>query len=212
MFTSARLLALASAAAGIFASTSISKSPGRQIDTSDTPKPYTIVSQLTYSGTGNLPLRYGNWSEQDDSGFGWIKIFNKHNITLGAAIEYVSRSPNRHHTGGTTYEHEAYANEVTCSHNRCKLTDQIKVVLKLDERELRDGHRFGVVTQYCQGVQGKCPDWVTTVLADGNGQLPEEDSDSLTPGRAQVLRLRSHSAEIPGTWTGFEEPASAVSH
>ena len=128
---------------------------------------YKVLKHLDYRGPGQLSLRLGYYNRPADKGFGWTKIKNKHNITKYAAVEFVAKSPNRQHKSGKSYWQTAYAGKYRCHNGACHLVKQYKVILATDERTLRDSHDFGAVTEHCVGII-RCPNWVTTALANAN--------------------------------------------
>ena len=40
----------------------------------------------------------------------------------------------------------------------------LKIIAKYDTRHLSDNRSFGIVTAWCDGIQGKCPQWVNEAI------------------------------------------------
>lgn len=119
-------------------------------------------------GYKTVPLRLGYYNDRLNRGFGWRKIYSKHNITNLAAIRYVTRSPNRGKLGAKRWLMTAYARKWHCSAGRCSLNAIIRVEQVIYFGPI-DGNPkpgpFGVNTQYCVGYNPKCPNWVTKALS-----------------------------------------------
>jgi len=118
-------------------------------------------------------LRRGYWDTASQRGFGFDKMYHKHNLKRPEVFAYVLRNPNcGKPAGGNTRKYNAYAHHFECSIFSCKIVDRRQVFLLIDYR--RDpgipGQK-GAITAYCdKGV--RCPDWVDqsiNVLRSGDG-------------------------------------------
>ncbi|PJE97498.1 hypothetical protein CUT44_12520 [Streptomyces carminius] len=115
----------------------------------------------------NAVMRKG-WWDGGNSGFGMRKIDQKHNLSLDAVkatTMYPRPGPEgKENIGGTTWNYRTEVLHVECSgwwiFRRCRVTEVMTVRAGLDYRTLDDGKAFGAVTAFCEGVTGRCPDWV----------------------------------------------------
>ena len=113
--------------------------------------------------------RRGYWNRATDSGFGDVKIRQKHNLDYRVAF-VTTRYPEPHYpiwTGGRSYEYRTTVLHVKCSgwwiFRRCRVVERREVVAAVDYRELRDGGPFGVVTNYVEGYV-YAPSWVKQAI------------------------------------------------
>lgn len=127
---------------------------------------YSIAGEWKDKWNTPLVIRNGWWSGAD-AGFGLTKVTGKHNLTLRAVratTKYPRPVGGKTHISGSKYEYRTDVLHVECSgvwiFKRCKVTDRKTILVAADFRQITDGKPFGVVTAYCEGVSGKCPDWV----------------------------------------------------
>jgi hypothetical protein len=94
------------------------------------------------------------------------KIRDKHNVTWATA-----RAASKHgksvFVAGTKWQYTIKVQELKCNwlRTQCKKTGKSTTVLtSIDFRKVTDKRPYGVVTTYCVGIQGKCPDYVKKSL------------------------------------------------
>ncbi|PZT69278.1 hypothetical protein DN402_20050 [Streptomyces sp. SW4] len=112
-------------------------------------------------------MRQGWWNGAN-GGFGMTKIDQKHNLSLDAVkatTMYPRPGPSgKEQIGPSTYNYRTEALRVQCSgwwiFRTCRVTEVMTVRAGIDYRKLDDGKSFGAVTAFCEGVPGRCPDWV----------------------------------------------------
>jgi hypothetical protein len=100
------------------------------------------------------------------------KIDQKHNLSLDAVkatTMYPRPTPaGKEQLGATTYNYRTEVNHVECSgwwiFRSCRVTETLTVLAGIDYRKLPDGKAFGAVTAFCEGVPGRCPDWVRNAI------------------------------------------------
>ena len=139
------------------------------------------VNQVLRSETDHcghkVLLRRGYFNRTTGTGFGFDKMFHKHNLKRAAVFAFVVRDPGCGQPQGappsTTVRYGAYANHIECGLLLCEVTDIRHILLVVDHRSLRPheispedrrAHRAisgqkGVITAFCEGVI-RCPDWV----------------------------------------------------
>ncbi|UUU24997.1 hypothetical protein [Streptomyces sp. DSM 40750] len=116
-------------------------------------------------------MRRGYWNGAN-AGFGMTKIDQKHNLSLDAVkatTMYPRPTPEgKQQIAPTTYNYRTEVNHVECSgwwiFRSCRVTETLTVLAGIDYRKLDDGKAFGAVTAFCEGVSGRCPDWVRNAV------------------------------------------------
>jgi hypothetical protein len=119
-------------------------------------------------------LRRGYFNRTTGSGFGFDKMYHKHNLKQTGAFAFIVRNPDCGRLqGGTTQKYDAYAHRIECGLLGCQVTDIRHVWLSVDRRALypseissedRRANRTisgqkGVITAFCEG-EIRCPTWV----------------------------------------------------
>lgn len=94
----------------------------------------------------------------------YIKITTTHNLTT-AAVKRVTKSATSILAAGsgTNWSYYLMANQVTCYPWGCYVTASANVRVLVDYRAVTGG-TYGVVTAYCEGYSGACPDFVKNAL------------------------------------------------
>lgn len=118
----------------------------------------------------SYPIRRGFYDSDVDKGFGFDKIYHKHNLRSLGAIQFVFRSPHITYEGKDV-KYTAYANKLRCNTTRTKCTVDASYKVygignKIHENKYYNqpvGGILGVKTTYCIGVI-RCPDWATGAL------------------------------------------------
>lgn len=125
---------------------------------------YQVMSTWTGHDNADFAIRRGYWDADSDQGFGFDKIYWKHNLTIPAVRATTKYPANVSKVGGTTYNYDTPVNHVRCSgwwvFRKCKVVETLTVRAGHDFRKLRDGKPFGIVTAFCVNIPGRCPDWV----------------------------------------------------
>ncbi|MGW2767357.1 hypothetical protein [Streptomyces sp. NPDC001275] len=128
---------------------------------------YDVVAEWKDRDGGDAAMRQGWWNGAN-SGFGLAKIDQKHNLSL-AAVKATTMYPRpgptgKEQIGPSTYNWRTDVLHVECSgwwiFRTCRVTGIQSVLAGVDYRKLDDGKAFGAVTAFCEGVPGRCPDWV----------------------------------------------------
>lgn len=94
----------------------------------------------------------------------YIKITTKHNLTT-KAVQRVTKSATSilAEGSGTNWNYYLRANQVTCYAWGCYVTAWVNVRVLVDYRPVTGG-TYGVVTAYCEGISGACPNYVKNAL------------------------------------------------
>ncbi|MCC2276692.1 MULTISPECIES: hypothetical protein [Streptomyces] len=136
--------------------------------------PDDLVGQWKDRDGWTVYLRRGYYDPARDRGFGLTKIEQKHNLTM-KAVRATTQYPRPGAAGKqqmngrpNTYNYFTDVLHVKCSgwwiFKTCRV-DKVQAV--------RAGVDFGaqipmlpkgVITAYCEGVQGRCPDWVKNAI------------------------------------------------
>ena len=93
------------------------------------------------------------------------KNLTKHNLTYRTPRVVTQKASTRTPDGGTSWRYRLAAKEVKCDFwgNNCKVVRTVWVRTVVDFRSYQ-GDTYGVVTAYCEGINGKCPDIVKNAL------------------------------------------------
>lgn len=105
-----------------------------------------------------IAYRYGYYIPPD-TGFGRAKVLGKHNM-YKPVVAFIVNARNHTHTGGMSYSAHAWAIHIVNG----QIQQELKIFAKYDERKLSDNHAFGIVTAWCDGIQGDCPQWVNEAI------------------------------------------------
>lgn len=98
------------------------------------------------------------------------KINSKHNVTykVARATTKYPAPGKAWKVSGTKWNYETKVNQVKCSgwwvFEKCKVARTVWALSSVDFRKLSDKRPYGVVTTYCKGISGKCPDFVKNAL------------------------------------------------
>lgn len=145
---------------------SVAGEDGASADDTAQQNPYEVVESWNDVDGDEVTMRAGRWTG-GDSGFGEYKVEQKHNLGT-EAVRIFTQNPDsleKDHQSGTSYTYSTTVLQVECSWwFFCDVVDQQPTTTVVNFRDAR-GAPFGVVTSYCDGVQGHCPDWVRNVLA-----------------------------------------------
>jgi hypothetical protein len=96
-------------------------------------------------------------------GFGFDKMFHKHNLKHTGVFVFVLGNPNcGTPQGGSTIKYDAYANRVQCGISGCEVVDIRRIYMPVDYRnDPGIPGQKGVITAFCfQNGEARCPDWV----------------------------------------------------
>jgi len=165
--------------------------------------PTNEIKAYGYGGGFKFPIRRGFYDSDRDEGFGWDKVYWKHNITSIGAIQFAMGGPGAWQ--GNDWATSAYANKVVCnsSGGNCKVAESIKV-LTVSSRTTYSvyynqpvGGVLGLKTAYCIGYV-KCPSWVTIGLSNGGtaraaAPLSTSTADSTTSPESQPVTTSDQS-------------------
>lgn len=143
----------------------------------------TIISVTMNPRLGiGIPLRRGFYDADQDAGFGWDKLWSKHNIWDSNAVKVLAASPNAT-PNGSRYNLATWAGKLSCT-PQCRVTAQVQLTLgvapyyqksytytsRLTGKAVvvpiaTNNTLYGVVTGYCVGTV-RCPKWVTYSLTN----------------------------------------------
>jgi hypothetical protein len=106
-------------------------------------------------------LRRGYWNNPTGRGFGFDKMYHKHNLKRTEVFSYVLRNPNcGTPVGGHTRKYNAYAHLFRCSILSCEIVARKQVFLLVDYRnDPSIPGQKGAITAYCEN-QTRCDNWV----------------------------------------------------
>lgn len=128
---------------------------------------YTVAMTWTARDGAAMLMRRGYYNSTTGAGFGWAKVYNKHNITGSTLKKAMTQYDSRYLQSGTKWNYWKKVALLSCNPlTGCYVKDTKSLVFAYDFRKLTtDNRHFGIVTGYCYGIDGKCPDWVNrTVL------------------------------------------------
>ncbi|CAM5472420.1 hypothetical protein [Streptomyces aurantiogriseus] len=132
---------------------------------------FDVVAEWKDRDGWDATMRKGWWNG-GGGGFGLTKIDQKHNLSLDAVkatTMYPRPGPTgKEQIGPSTYNYRTEVLHVECSgwwiFRTCRVTEVKTVLAGIDYRKLGDGKAFGAVTAFCEGVPGRCPDWVRNAI------------------------------------------------
>ena len=116
-------------------------------------------------------LRRGYYDADANAGFGWDKIFWKHNITQVSVVRTVISRSYGIADGATTRVYELRSDRILCTRRlgpwclNARYTGEwtvVRAIVNYRDDPKIGGHnkQKGVITAYCKGVI-RCPDWVS---------------------------------------------------
>ncbi len=112
-----------------------------------------------YNGQQWIAYRVG-YFVPPDTGFGRAKVLQKHNM-YAAVVGFIVKGPNHTHVSGTSGKAVAYAGHIVNG----RLVQVLQILAAYDVRVVSQPNRsFGIVTAYCVGIQGFCPQWVNEAI------------------------------------------------
>ena len=112
-----------------------------------------------YNGQQWIAYRVGYYVPPD-TGFGRAKVLQKHNM-YAAVVGFIVRGPNHTHVSGTKANAIAYAGHIVNG----RLVQVLEILASYDVRVVSQPNRsFGIVTAYCVGIAGFCPQWVNEAI------------------------------------------------
>jgi hypothetical protein len=119
-----------------------------------------VVRKLVNSSGGEVLYRQGYYLG-GSKGFGRDKVHNKHGITSDHVVAAVVREPQ------DVFQDDVANFPGRWAHRREALlvgwtgvTDRVFVRVIVDYHGWNGPGQLGVVTAYCEGYAGKCPEWV----------------------------------------------------
>jgi hypothetical protein len=120
-------------------------------------------------------LRRGYFNKSTGAGFGFDKMYHKHNLKRTGVFAYIIRNPNcGSPQSDTTRRYEAYAHLISCGLLSCEVAEIRRVFLVVNYRnDPKIPGQKGVITAFCEN-QVRCADWVdrsiNLPLAGGKNQ------------------------------------------
>ncbi|MCQ8773105.1 hypothetical protein [Streptomyces telluris] len=136
--------------------------------------PDTLVGQWKDRDGWTVYMRQGYYDPVRDKGFGLAKIEQKHNLTM-KAVEATTKYPRPGAAGKQkfagypdTWNYFTDVLHVKCSgwwiFRTCRVDKVQPVRAGVDFSFKVPMLPKGVITAYCEGVQGRCPDWVKNAV------------------------------------------------
>lgn len=112
-----------------------------------------------YNGQQWIAYRVG-YFVPPDTGFGRAKVLEKHNM-FAPVVGFIVKGPNHSHVSGTKGQAYAYAAHIVNG----RLVEVLQILAAYDVRVVSQPNRsFGIVTAYCVGIAGACPQWVNEAI------------------------------------------------
>lgn len=150
---------------------------------------------------GPVFYRRGFWySERPDSGFGYDKVFWKHNIKNDQVVAAVVTGPMqvKNQAPGRWAHRGEFAQRV-CKLSGCTVSERVWVTVAIDYnpfwRAPKSG-MTGVVTAFCEfgNTRPRCPEWINQVFGgparSAPGGSPDEEKEQVVymgPGGEQIM-------------------------
>ena len=136
---------------------------------------------FTNSVGGPVFYRRGFWYAETDRGFGFDKVFWKHNIKNDQVVAAVVRGPMevRNQALGRWAHRGEFARRV-CKLSGCTVSERVWVRVAIDYNPFwgapKSGMR-GVVTAYCEFGKAwpRCPEWINQVFGGPARSAPGVD-------------------------------------
>ena len=132
-----------------------------------------VVETFKSSAGGDVLYRRGWWyTERSNEGFGFDKVYHKHNIEDNQIVDAVVRNPGTtEDVGGGRWVHTGVWQWRQCDVNgNCTVKDQrtVRVVIDYAPWGLApERGQLGINTAYCQGDL-QCPEWINQLSARSN--------------------------------------------
>jgi hypothetical protein len=125
---------------------------------------YGILTAATDPCGKRSPMRYGAYDVRSQRGWGWYKMFFKHNLGKYDPWEATVESSCgnlKANSDGTTWDYRAiFVLEECDSNGNCEVVDSTRLVTII-QRKVTDRGRKGMITTYCTTGQ-ECPEWLNS--------------------------------------------------
>lgn len=125
----------------------------------------TVAKQAT--STNNVLFRWKDYGSREVvlRSQPYNKILTKHNLTYRTPRVVTQHAKSRAHDGGQAWRYRLAAKEIRCDFwcSNCRVGRTVWVRTVVDFRAYQ-GDKYGVVTAYCEGYDGPCPDFVRNAL------------------------------------------------
>lgn len=123
---------------------------------------YRVLGSWNDSKGKKVALRAGSF--YNGNGWGYAKISTYHNLSSRAVKAATAYTPKKEFVSGTKYEFSTPVKKVNCKgwgiFRKCSVVARTTVITSHEARVLNDGLPRGVITSFCSGYLGPCPDWV----------------------------------------------------
>ncbi len=149
---------------------------------------------------GDVFYRRGYWyAETPDAGFGYDKVFWKHNIKNDQVVAAVVRAPMEViNKGNNRWNHRGEFLRRVCKLSGCTVAERVRVLVAIDYNPFRLAPKsgmLGVVTAFCEFGKDRprCPEWVNQVFGGPARSVP-----GVHPGeeKEQVVYVGSEGERI----------------
>ncbi|MDV2992538.1 MAG: hypothetical protein N4J56_002192 [Chroococcidiopsis sp. SAG 2025] len=143
-----------------------------------------IVMSTVDAASRSIIMRRGYWDANTDRGFGYDKIYHKHNIKN--AVKYVVETPNgsEPEQNQSVHIYYAWAHRIRCRFLVCQVVDrrQVRVIVDFRYDKSAKGQK-GVINGYYIQNEPRCPDWVDKSLN------VQGDPSFVTSGKVKSVSL-----------------------
>lgn len=147
-----------------------------------------VVATMPNSVGDPVLYRRGWWyAETPNKGFGFDKVFHKHNITNDDVVRYVVGGPIKvENAGNGRWIHWGSFDRRDCGLTGCTVLETVGVKVVIDYSNwglAPERGMLGINTAYCEGYV-RCPDWVNaTAPAVPTARGGEGEPDVVYNGR-----------------------------
>jgi hypothetical protein len=111
-------------------------------------------------------LRRGYYNRESDKGFGFDKMYHKHNLKRTGVFAFIIGNPDcgTLQNDKTTRRYDAYAHRIECGFLTCEITDIRHVFLTVNYRhDVHARGQKGVITAFCEHEE-PCANWVDQAI------------------------------------------------
>ena len=148
------------------------------------PKPpvsYQAYVRKVFTNSVGDPVFYrrGYWyAETPNEGFGFDKVFWKHNIKNDQVVAAVVNGPMRViNLGNNRWNHRGEFDRRVCKLSGCTVIERVRVLVAIDYNPFKLAPKsgmFGVVTAFCEFRKDRprCPEWINQVFGGPARSLP----------------------------------------
>jgi hypothetical protein len=134
---------------------------GSVMETSALAPSYGILSSWSDNKSKPVVVRRGS------STWGYHHFTSKHNLTINVTKVVTKHPATRVDESSTSRVYRAPVLRLRCILSGCFVIDKKVVRTIVNPKLMADNRPKGVITAYCEGVSGACPDWVKQAVNAG---------------------------------------------